>query len=76
MLCIRAGASFAVVSDAGTPGISDPGMQLAEMCHVAGVRSPLTRWRSDEYEKGQGQDREEIGLRDRGRKEVGGGERG
>lgn len=33
--------SFAVVSDAGTPGISDPGMQLAQMCHDAGVTQDL-----------------------------------
>ena len=36
-VCLSVGMSFAVVSDAGTPGISDPGMQLAEMCHKAGV---------------------------------------
>lgn len=34
----RAGASVAVVSDAGTPGIADPGMQLAQACAEAGVR--------------------------------------
>ena len=30
---LQTGKSIAVVSDAGTPGISDPGAQLAEACH-------------------------------------------
>eukprot|EP00904_Undaria_pinnatifida_P000225 jgi/Undpi1/10202/HiC_scaffold_28.g12655.m1 len=34
----REGKSVAVVSDAGTPGISDPGMELAEACAAEGVR--------------------------------------
>lgn len=33
----KQGQSIAVVSDAGTPGISDPGAQLAEACFKAGV---------------------------------------
>jgi 16S rRNA (cytidine1402-2'-O)-methyltransferase len=32
------GKSIAVVSDAGTPGISDPGMHLAAACAAAGIR--------------------------------------
>ncbi|KAG5190486.1 tetrapyrrole methylase [Tribonema minus] len=34
----QAGESVAVVSDAGTPGISDPGVELAAACADAGVR--------------------------------------
>lgn len=35
---LLAGESGAVVSDAGTPGISDPGFRLTRACHKAGVR--------------------------------------
>ncbi|CAM9476396.1 unnamed protein product [Hapterophycus canaliculatus] len=35
---IASDASVAVVSDAGTPGISDPGMELAAACAAEGVR--------------------------------------
>lgn len=31
------GANIALVTDAGTPGISDPGEELVRMCHEAGV---------------------------------------
>ncbi|CAM9318157.1 unnamed protein product [Ectocarpus sp. 4 AP-2014] len=34
----RGGKSVAVVSDAGTPGISDPGMELAAACAAEGLR--------------------------------------
>ena len=34
----QAGQSIALVSDAGTPGICDPGMQLVDACIKAGVR--------------------------------------
>jgi 16S rRNA (cytidine1402-2'-O)-methyltransferase len=34
---LRAGGRIAVVSDAGTPGISDPGAKLVEMAVAAGV---------------------------------------
>ena len=34
---LQDGASIAVVSDAGTPGISDPGLQLAAACAAANV---------------------------------------
>ncbi len=34
---LRAGARIAVVSDAGTPGISDPGMMLASAAITAGI---------------------------------------
>ena len=32
------GADIALITDAGTPGISDPGEELAAMCHEAGIR--------------------------------------
>jgi 16S rRNA (cytidine1402-2'-O)-methyltransferase len=35
---LLAGESIAVVSDAGTPGLSDPGAQLVAAAHVAGVK--------------------------------------
>jgi 16S rRNA (cytidine1402-2'-O)-methyltransferase len=35
---LRAGRSVALVSDAGTPGVSDPGALLVEAAHRAGVR--------------------------------------
>ena len=34
---LRAGESLALVSDAGTPAISDPGRLLVEACHAAGL---------------------------------------
>ncbi|CAM9109425.1 unnamed protein product [Ectocarpus sp. 12 AP-2014] len=34
----RGGKSVAVVSDAGTPGISDPGLELAAACAAEGLR--------------------------------------
>lgn len=34
------GENIALVTDAGTPGISDPGEELVRMCHEAGV--PVT----------------------------------
>jgi 16S rRNA (cytidine1402-2'-O)-methyltransferase len=39
---LRRGGNVALVSDAGTPGVSDPGALLVEQAHRAGVRvSPL-----------------------------------
>ena len=39
---LRAGASIALISDAGTPLVSDPGFQLVRGCHEAGLRvSPV-----------------------------------
>ena len=39
---LREGRSIALVSDAGTPGLSDPGALLVERAHRAGIRvSPL-----------------------------------
>jgi len=35
---MRGGASVALVSDAGTPGISDPGYPLVAAAHAAGIR--------------------------------------
>lgn len=36
--CIERGGTVAYVSDAGTPGVSDPGTALVQACHEAGVR--------------------------------------
>ena len=35
---LQAGQSAAVITDAGTPGVSDPGSRIADACHEAGVR--------------------------------------
>ena len=35
---LRAGAKIAVVSDAGTPGINDPGFRLVQLAHENGMR--------------------------------------
>jgi 16S rRNA (cytidine1402-2'-O)-methyltransferase len=35
---LTAGGSIAVVSDAGTPGVSDPGTELIEACVAGGIR--------------------------------------
>lgn len=35
---LRAGQRIALVSDAGTPGISDPGARIVEAVHAAGLR--------------------------------------
>ena len=34
---LKAGKNIALVTDAGTPGISDPGEELVKFCHEAGV---------------------------------------
>lgn len=34
---LLAGQSVALITDAGTPGISDPGEELVKMCHEAGI---------------------------------------
>lgn len=35
---ILAGTNIAVITDAGTPGISDPGEELVKQCRAAGIR--------------------------------------
>lgn len=35
---MRAGANVALITDAGTPGISDPGEELVRQCYEAGIR--------------------------------------
>jgi 16S rRNA (cytidine1402-2'-O)-methyltransferase len=34
---LKSGASIALITDAGTPGISDPGESLVRRCHEAGI---------------------------------------
>ena len=34
---LLSGKTVALITDAGTPGISDPGEELVRMCHEAGV---------------------------------------
>lgn len=34
---MQEGKNVALITDAGTPGISDPGEELAKMCHEAGI---------------------------------------
>lgn len=34
---LREGANIALITDAGTPGISDPGEELVKMCYEAGI---------------------------------------
>ena len=34
---MRQGANIALITDAGAPGISDPGEELVSMCHQAGI---------------------------------------
>ena len=34
---LKEGKNIAVVTDAGTPGISDPGEELVAMCYEAGI---------------------------------------
>ena len=38
MLFRSEGANIAIITDAGTPGISDPGEELVRQCHKAGVK--------------------------------------
>ena len=35
---MRDGADVALITDAGTPAISDPGQVLTDMCHKAGIK--------------------------------------
>ena len=35
---MRAGSNIALITDAGTPGISDPGEELVRQCHEAGIQ--------------------------------------
>lgn len=35
---MRAGINIALITDAGTPGISDPGEELVRQCHEAGIQ--------------------------------------
>lgn len=34
---LQSGINIALITDAGTPGISDPGEELVKMCHEAGI---------------------------------------
>ena len=41
---LREGKNIALITDAGTPGISDPGEELVSQCHEAGI--PVTETRT------------------------------
>ncbi len=36
--CMREGKNIALITDAGTPGISDPGEELVQICYQAGIK--------------------------------------
>ncbi len=36
--CLREGKNIALITDAGTPGISDPGEELVQICYQAGIK--------------------------------------
>ncbi len=40
IVCLQEGMDIALITDAGTPGISDPGEDLVRMCYEAGI--PVT----------------------------------
>ena len=51
---MQQGQQIALITDAGTPGISDPGEELVAMCHEAGIRVRLRvsrRLRSPGYRR-------------------------
>lgn len=39
---MQSGMNIALITDAGTPGISDPGEELAAMCYDAGIEDDLS----------------------------------
>ena len=59
---MKEGTNIALITDAGTPGISDPGEELVKQCYEAGIeltslldrrhalqRSRSPEWRRDEF---------------------------
>ena len=42
---MQAGTNVALVTDAGTPGISDPGEELVKLCLEAGIQVTSLRGR-------------------------------
>ena len=41
---LKEGLNIAVITDAGTPGISDPGEELVRQCYEAGITCDFSSW--------------------------------
>ena len=46
---LKDGMQIALVTDAGTPGVSDPGEELVKMCYEEGIESHIPAWSSGVY---------------------------
>ena len=62
---LEEGLDIAVITDAGTPGISDPGEELVKMCYETGIRVTSVPGPADVLQRLQCQDfrQEDLHLR-------------